>query len=129
MNRSFFQQFVEQIPHFTKKYVGRQGEFAVKLSELLESTGMTQRELAEKLGKKESSVSRMLAGWSNPTLKTIVEFEVALGKDIVDFNLDVNKVQSEKTFHTESSWKFIVRKDGMPESYCPYNEGTELEAA
>lgn len=129
MNTSFFQKFVEQIPPFTKKYVERQGEFAVKLSELLESTGMTQRELAEKLGKKESYVSRMLAGWSNPTLKTIVEFEVALGKDIVDFNLDVKKVQSEKTSRTESSWKFIVQKDGMPESYFPYNEVTELEAA
>ena len=96
MNTSFFQKFVEQIPPFTKKYVERQGEFAVKLSELLESTGMTQRELAEKLGKKESYVSRILAGWSNPTLKTIVEFEVALGKDILDFNLDVKRDQSEK---------------------------------
>ena len=97
MNTSFFQKFVEQIPPFTKKYVERQGEFAVKLSELLESTGMTQRELAEKLGKKESYVSRILAGWSNPTLKTIVEFEVALGKDILDFNLDVKRDQSENT--------------------------------
>ena len=49
---------------------------------------MTQRELAEKLGKQESYVSKILAGWSNPTLKTIVEFEVALGKDIIDFNLE-----------------------------------------
>ena len=97
MNTSFFQKFVEQIPPFTKKYVERQGEFAVKLSELLESTGMTQRELAEKLGKKESYVSRILAGWSNPTLKTIVEFEVALGKDILDFNLDIKRDQSENT--------------------------------
>ena len=96
MNTSFFQKFVEQIPPFTKKYVERQGEFAVKLSELLESTGMTQRELAEKLGKKESYVSRILAGWTNPTLKTIVEFDVALGKDILDFNLDIKRDQSEK---------------------------------
>ena len=121
MNTSFFQKFVEQIPPITKKYVGRQGEFAVKLSELLESTGMTQRELAKKLGKKESYVSRMLAGCSNPTLKTIVEFEVALGKDIVDFNLQVKKVQSEKQTCAEFFWKSKVRKYETPRNNYIYN--------
>ncbi|WP_083694531.1 helix-turn-helix transcriptional regulator [Chlorobium sp. KB01] len=111
MSNSLFQKVVEQIPSVTKKYVERQGEFAVKVNELLESTGMTQRELADKLGKKESYVSRILAGWSNPTLKTIVEFEAALGKDIIDFQLGLKREDSEKTPGTASTRKSIVRLD------------------
>jgi len=53
---------------------------------------MTQRQLAEKLGKKESYISRILAGWANPTLRTIVEFEVALGQNIVE-------IPYQKKFH------------------------------
>ena len=86
MNKSLLKRVVESISPDKRKFVKRQGEFAAKIDELLEQTGMTQRELAEKLGKQESYVSKILAGWSNPTLKTIVEFEVALGKDFIDFN-------------------------------------------
>ena len=78
---------VDKISPFTKKFVKRQGEFAVRVSEIMKSTGMTQRQLAEKLGKKESYVSRILAGWANPTLKTITEFEVAIGHDIIDISV------------------------------------------
>lgn len=88
MTKSLLKRVVESISLDKRKFVKRQGEFAAKIDELLESTGMTQRELAKKLGKQESYVSKMLSGWSNPTLKTIAEFEVALGKDIVDFNLE-----------------------------------------
>lgn len=88
MNKSLLKRVVESISPDKRKFVKRQGEFAAKIDEILEQTGMTQRELAEKLGKQESYVSKILAGWSNPTLKTIVEFEVALGKDIIDFNLE-----------------------------------------
>lgn len=87
MTKSLLKRTVEKISPFTRQFIKKQGEFAAKIDELLESTGMTQRELAEKLGKKESYVSRILAGWDNPTLKTITAFEVALGEDIIDFNL------------------------------------------
>lgn len=81
---SLLKRTVEKISPFTRKFVKRQGEFAVRVNEILKSTGMTQRQLAEKLGKRESYVSRILAGWTNPTLKTITEFEVAIGHDIID---------------------------------------------
>ncbi|NTW82582.1 MAG: helix-turn-helix transcriptional regulator [Chlorobiaceae bacterium] len=51
---------------------------------------MTQRELAEKIGKKESYISRILSGYANTTLKTISELEEALGEDIISFNLQRN---------------------------------------
>ncbi|MEI7818434.1 MAG: helix-turn-helix transcriptional regulator [Desulfuromonadales bacterium] len=68
----------------TRKFVERQGAFSVRITEIMNVSGMTQRQLAEKLGKNESYISRIVAGWANPTLRTIVEFEVALGQDIID---------------------------------------------
>lgn len=45
--------------------------------------GWTQRQLAEALGKKESYVSRALAGGVNFTLRTIAQFEIALGVSLI----------------------------------------------
>lgn len=85
---SLFQNVLDTIPPGTKKYVNRQLGFAATVSEKLKSVGMTQRELAEKMGKKESYISRILSGDANPTLKTIAEIEVALGVDVIAFNLE-----------------------------------------
>lgn len=68
----------------TRRFVERQGAFAVRVTEIMKVSGLTQRQLAEKLGKNESYISRIVAGWANPTLKTIVEFEVALGQNLIE---------------------------------------------
>ena len=89
---SLLKQTLAKISPYTKHFVKRQGEFALKVNELLDETGMTQRELAEKLGKKESYVSRVLSGWANPTFKTMTALEVALGIELIDFHLKL-KIQ------------------------------------
>lgn len=90
---SLFQKLVESMPPFTKQYVDRQVGFAATVAEKLKASGMSQRELANKLGKKESFISRVLSGDANPTLKTISEFEVALGEDVISFNLQRSVVK------------------------------------
>jgi transcriptional regulator with XRE-family HTH domain len=89
---SLLRKAVATISPCTRKFVERQGEFSVRITEIMKLSGMTQRQLAEKLGKKESYISRILAGWANPTLRTIVEFEVALGQNIVE-------IPYQKKFH------------------------------
>jgi transcriptional regulator with XRE-family HTH domain len=95
---SLFKSLLESIPSSTKKYVDRQVGFASTVAEKLRFTGMTQRELAEKLGKKESYVSRILSGDANPTLKTIAEVEDALGEDVISFNLQKKASQHNRVF-------------------------------
>ncbi|NTW53399.1 MAG: helix-turn-helix transcriptional regulator [Chlorobaculum sp.] len=87
---SLFQNVLDTVPSGTKKYVNRQLGFAATVSKKLKLVGMTQRELAEKMGKKESYISRILSGDANPTLKTIAELEVALGEDVIAFTLEKN---------------------------------------
>jgi len=56
---------------------------ANRIYEILEAKGMTQKELAQKLGKTETEVSRWLSGTHNLTLSTICKISTALGEEIV----------------------------------------------
>lgn len=50
---------------------------------LLEEKGWTQKQLAQKLGKNESEVSKLLSGLHNLTLMSIAKLEAVLGSDII----------------------------------------------
>ena len=56
---------------------------ANRIYEILESKGMTQKELAQRLGKTETEVSRWLSGTHNMTLFTVCKISTALGEEIV----------------------------------------------
>lgn len=59
-------------------------EVAVHLASVVARSGITQKELAEKLGWKPSRVSKVLHGASNLTLKTLFQVCEALG---IDFDI------------------------------------------
>jgi transcriptional regulator with XRE-family HTH domain len=101
---SLLRKAVASISPGTRKFVERQGEFAVKITEIMKLSGMTQRQLAEKLGKNESYISRMVAGWANPTLKTIVEFEIALGQNIIEIPYQ-KKNQISTVIGSDTVWE------------------------
>ena len=56
-------------------------DIAVKLASAVAQSGMTQKELADKLGWKTSRMSKVLHGASNLTLKTMFQVCEALGID------------------------------------------------
>ena len=56
---------------------------ANRIYEILEIKGMTQKDLAQRLGKTETEVSRWLSGTHNLTLSTICKISAALGEEIV----------------------------------------------
>lgn len=58
---------------------------------LRKEKGWTQKELAKKLGKTESEVSRLLSGLHNLTLKSIAKLESELGSDIILTPLEADK--------------------------------------
>ena len=58
---------------------------------------MTQKELAEKLGVKESFISRILAGHENLTLKTITKLESALESDIIQVPMFIKTEDLDKS--------------------------------
>ena len=49
---------------------------------LLTQRGMTQKELARKVGCSQAYVSQLIAGKRNPTLTTLLDLAHALGSDL-----------------------------------------------
>ena len=56
---------------------------ANRVYDILEKKGMSQKDLAQLLGKTETEVSRWLSGTHNMTIATIAKISVALGEDII----------------------------------------------
>ena len=66
-----------------QKQVEMQVMIANRIYDLLEQKGMSQKDLAQKLGKTETEVSRWLCGTHNLTMATIAKIAVALDDDII----------------------------------------------
>lgn len=61
------------------------GRVAVHVIRFRNESGLTQEELAERMGKKQSWISRVEAGEENVTLRTLGQFARALAKDPSEF--------------------------------------------
>jgi transcriptional regulator with XRE-family HTH domain len=68
----------------TKRYVQKNLTFVAEVARLMQEKGWTQKELAQKLGKTESEVSKWLSGTHNLTLKSIAKIEIALDANLLD---------------------------------------------
>lgn len=66
-----------------QKQVDMQVMIANRIYDLLEQKGMSQKDLAQKLGKTETEVSRWLCGTHNITMATLAKIAVALDDDII----------------------------------------------
>ncbi|WP_125589107.1 helix-turn-helix transcriptional regulator [Companilactobacillus jidongensis] len=56
--------------------------YAVAITELRESLGLTQEQFAKKINKPQSTVARIENGNANPTFKTLYEIGDAVGKNL-----------------------------------------------
>lgn len=61
----------------------RIGEFQELVYRLRTEAGMTQAELAERMGTTQSAVARMEGGGTRPTLDTLEKLAVAVGLELV----------------------------------------------
>ena len=66
-----------------QKQVDMQVMIANRIYDLLEQKGMSQKDLAQKLGKTETEVSRWLCGTHNLTMATLAKIAVALDDDLI----------------------------------------------
>ena len=81
--QKLFHQIVDETPEELKTQLRFSDSIAEKLSILLEERGMTQRDLARKVGKTEAEVSRWLGGTHNFTLRTLAKISTILGVDMI----------------------------------------------
>ena len=69
---------------------GRTIRLAMEIDELREKRGLSQRELAERLGTTQSAVARLEAGNVSPILPTLDKVAEALGVELVVSFVDLD---------------------------------------
>lgn len=87
-----------------------------QINEALERKGWTQARLADEMGKEDSQITRLLSPTSNPTLRTLVEIEEALGQDLITVNRNLKyKKRPELITKSERSGSRNVTAEELAE--------------
>jgi len=69
----------EEVRIFVRYYT----DIVVRIRQLLDEKGYTQKDLADKLGKRPSEINKWLNGNHNLTIKTLAKLEAELGEPII----------------------------------------------
>ena len=78
-----FRQCLAAIPEEQRVEFELSFEIAERISEILKSKGLTQKDFARLLGKRESEISKWMTGRHNFTTQTIARIETALGDKVL----------------------------------------------
>lgn len=84
VQNSLFRQCLANIPHEQKAAFDLSFGIAERLSNILKSKGLSQKDLAHLLHKRESEISKWMTGRHNFTTQTISRIETALDCKIVE---------------------------------------------
>lgn len=84
VQNALFRQCLAAVPEEQKAEYELTFGIAERISEVLKGKNLTQKELAQKLHKKESEISKWLTGRHNFTMQTIAKIETALGCKLVN---------------------------------------------
>lgn len=99
-----FENILGSLSNDVRRYIELSDDIAEHIHYVLEERGMSQKDLAEVLGKKESEISKWLSGKHNFTLKSISKIESALGIDLLYTG---NKIK-EINLPIEITWSVSV---------------------
>ena len=81
--RNLYIEAIKNIPLEIKKETAFSFAISDKIHKLLTNRGMTQKELAKKMGKTEAEVSVWLSGQHNFTLRTLAKISAVFGEDLI----------------------------------------------
>lgn len=85
MDTKDFDDIINQVNPEDEKFVSKNLDISdqVRLFFSRHPAIKNQKQLADKLGKKPSEISKWLSGLHNITLESIIKMEIALGEDII----------------------------------------------
>ncbi len=82
MRSKVFKRILDKTPEDVKIFTRHYGDLVVRINSLLKDKGYTQKDLAEKLNKKPSEISKWLKGEHNFTLRSLAKLEAELGEPL-----------------------------------------------
>lgn len=83
MASKYVNRILERRSPETKIFVRKYVDIVERIHNVLVSRGMTQKDLANLMEKRESEISKWLSGEHNFTLKSIAKLEAALGVELI----------------------------------------------
>lgn len=90
-----FKKVLKRIPEEIKKKVSKNVQLGGEVHRILSIKGWSQSDLAKKMKKSESEVSKWLSGFHNFTFQTIMNIEEALGEKVIYTASEVDKIRNE----------------------------------
>jgi len=73
----------EETPEEVRIFVRQYTDIVIRINQLLQAKGYTQKDLADRMNKKPSEINKWLKGNHNLTLKTLAKLEAELGEPII----------------------------------------------
>lgn len=77
------QMILDRTSEATRIFVRKHADLVVRINQLLEEKGYTQKQLALKMDKQPSEINKWLKGEHNFTFKSICKLEAELGEDLI----------------------------------------------
>lgn len=84
MASKYFNEMLQKASPESKVFTNMSFDIIDRVQHILECKGSNQRELARKLGKSESEISKWLSVGHNMTLKTLAKITVALDETVIE---------------------------------------------
>ncbi len=132
MRSKIFQEILDETPEDVEIFVRLYADLVVRINQLLREKNISKKELAEKMDKKPSEISKWLSGEHNFTLRSLAKLSAELGEPL----MEVPKKKAQTAFvedgficrvHTFVSYtKLDTKTSGkvwqFAEETEPYNE-------
>lgn len=83
MRSAIAKKIQEDTPEEVRIFVRQCTDIVVRINQLLLQKGLSQKDLADKMNKRPSEISKWLKRPHNLTLKTIAKLEAELGEPII----------------------------------------------
>lgn len=83
MRNKLFQEALERAPEHSRVLVRKYTDIIDRVYVLMEEKGVSQKDLADRLGEEEAEIGQWLKGEHLLTLRSIARLEVALGAEII----------------------------------------------
>ena len=83
---ALFHKQVEMVSPAVRQEMELSRAIIDSIADILERKGMTQRELAEKIGCNETQITRWTRGFPNFTIASLAKLSEALGEPLIQIN-------------------------------------------
>ena len=93
MRSKIFQEILDETPEDVEIFVRLYADLVVRINQLLVENNISKKQLADKMDKKPSEISKWLSGEHNFTLRSLAKLSAELGEPLLE--VPKKKVQTE----------------------------------